>query len=112
MTLYASSGLNFNSNPVPLNPNFWMRLKRLIGSHFANYKEAWEANRLISKGMIHPVLSQVFSLEQTGEAAYQVHHNMHEGKLGVLCLARTEGLGVTDLELRDKLGDKLHRFRR
>src|SRR3954451_6200951 len=94
------------------NRHFWMRLKRLIGSHFANYKEAWEANRLISKGMIHPVLSQVFSLEQTGEAAYQVHHNMHEGKLGVLCLAPTEGLGVTDPELRDQLGDKLHRFRR
>ena len=94
------------------NRHFWMRLKRLIGSHFANYKEAWEANRLISKGMIHPVLSQVFPLEQTGEAAYQVHHNMHEGKLGVLCLAPTEGLGVTDFELRDKLGDKLHRFRR
>ncbi|HEY4607635.1 MAG TPA: crotonyl-CoA carboxylase/reductase [Ilumatobacteraceae bacterium] len=94
------------------NRHFWMRLKRLIGSHFANYKEAWEANRLISKGMIHPVLSQVFSLEQTGEAAYQVHHNMHEGKLGVLCLAPTEGLGVTDRELRDQLGDKLHRFRR
>ena len=94
------------------NRHFWMRLKRLIGSHFANYKEAWEANRLIAKGMIHPVLSQVFPLEQTGEAAYQVHHNMHEGKLGVLCLAPAEGLGVTDLEMRDQLGDKLHRFRR
>jgi crotonyl-CoA reductase len=94
------------------NRHFWMRLKRLIGSHFANYKEAWEANRLIAKGMIHPVLSQVFPLEQTGEAAYQVHHNMHEGKLGVLCLAPVEGLGVTDLEMRDSLGDKLHRFRR
>ncbi|MGZ6987012.1 MAG: crotonyl-CoA carboxylase/reductase, partial [Ilumatobacteraceae bacterium] len=94
------------------NRYFWMRLKRLIGSHFANYKEAWEANRLISKGMIHPVLSQVFALEQTGEAAYQVHHNLHEGKIGVLCLAPSEGLGVTDHELRDKLGDALHRFRR
>ena len=94
------------------NRYFWMRLKRLIGSHFANYKEAWEANRLIAKGMIHPVLSQVFSLENTGEAAYQVHHNLHEGKIGVLCLAATEGLGVTDHELRAKLGDSLHRFRR
>ncbi|HEX3090864.1 MAG TPA: crotonyl-CoA carboxylase/reductase, partial [Ilumatobacteraceae bacterium] len=94
------------------NRHFWMRLKRLIGSHFANYKEAWEANRLISKGMIHPVLSQVFPLEGTGEAAYRVHHNMHEGKIGVLCLAPTEGLGVTDTEFREELGPKLHRFRR
>ena len=70
------------------NRHFWMRLKRLIGSHFANYKEAWEANRLIAKGMIHPVLSPgVPARADTGEAAYQVHHNMHEGKLGVLCLA-------------------------
>ena len=33
--------------------------------------------------MIHPVMSQVFTLDQTGEAAYQVHNNMHEGKIGV-----------------------------
>ena len=94
------------------NRHFWMRLKRLIGSHFANYKEAWEANRLIAKGMIHPVLSQTFTLEGAGEAAYQVHHNLHEGKIGVLCLAPSEGLGVTNPELRERLGDRLHRFRR
>jgi crotonyl-CoA reductase len=94
------------------NRHFWMRLKTLVGSHFANYKEAWEANRLISKGMIHPVMSQVFALDQTGEAAYQVHHNMHEGKIGVLALAPSEGLGVTNPDLRAQLGDKLHAFRR
>ena len=32
-------------------------------------------------------------LDEVGEAAYQVHHNLHEGKIGVLCLAPTEGLG-------------------
>ena len=78
VTCAATSGFMLEFD----NRFFWMRLKRLIGSHFANYKEAWEANRLISKGMIHPVLSQVFTLDDTGEAAYQVHHNMHEGKLG------------------------------
>ena len=93
--------------------HFWMRLKRLVGSHFANYREAWEANRLISKGMIHPVMSQVLTLEETGTAAYQVHHNLHEGKLGVLCLSPEEGLGVTDRALREKIGeDKLTIFRR
>ena len=41
------------------------------------------------------------------------HHNMHEGKLGVLCLAPEEGLGVTDPELRAKVGEaNLTRFRR
>jgi len=108
VTCAATSGFMMEFD----NRHFWMRLKRLVGSHFANYKEAWEANRLISKGMIHPVMSQVFSLDQTGEAAFQVHHNMHEGKIGVLALAPAEGMGVTDQALRDKVGDKLHLFRR
>jgi crotonyl-CoA reductase len=95
------------------NRHFWMRLKKLVGSHFANYREAWEANRLISKGMIHPVMSQVFSLDNVGEAAYQVHHNMHKGKIGILCLAPEEGLGIDDPELRAKVGEEnINRFRR
>ena len=32
------------------NRYLWMNLKRIIGSHFANYREAWEANRLIARG--------------------------------------------------------------
>ena len=48
------------------NRHFWMKLKRLIGSHFANYDEAWQANRLIQKGMIQPLLSDLVPLEQTG----------------------------------------------
>jgi len=95
------------------NRYFWMRLKRLVGSHFANYREAYAANRLIAKGMIDPVLSQTFTLDQVGEAAYQVHRNMHEGKIGVLCLAQQEGEGVTDHGLRAKVGEaRLRRFRR
>ena len=34
-------------------------------------------------------------LTEVGEAAYQVHHNLHEGKIGVLCLAPAEGSGST-----------------
>ena len=109
VTCAATSGFMLEFD----NRFFWMRLKRLIGCHFANYREAWDANRLVSKGMIHPVLSRVFTLENVGEAAYQVHHNMHEGKIGVLCLAPTEGLGIDDPELRAKVGEKnLTLFRR
>ncbi|GDX33733.1 crotonyl-CoA reductase [Actinomycetes bacterium] len=109
VTCAATSGFMLEFD----NRHFWMRLKRLVGSHFANYREAWEANRLISKGMIHPVMSQVLTLDETGTAAYQVHHNLHEGKLGVLCLSPEEGLGVTDRALREKIGeDKLTIFRR
>src|SRR6478609_8530749 len=68
------------------NRHLWMKLKTIKASHFANYKEAWEANRLVGLGRIQPILSQVFPLEEVGEAAVQVHKNLHEGKLGVLCL--------------------------
>lgn len=93
------------------NRYLWMNLKRIIGSHFANYREAYEANRLISKGMIHPTLSKTFPLEQAGQAAFEVHRNAHQGKVGVLCLSPEEGLGVTDQQRRDELLPKINRFR-
>lgn len=93
------------------NRYLWMNLKRIIGSHFANYREAWEANRLIAKGLVHPTLSKTYPLAQTGQAAHEVHRNLHQGKVGVLCLAPEEGLGVRDAELRDRHLDAIHRFR-
>ena len=93
------------------NRYLWNNLKRIVGSHFANYREAFEANRLVAKGMIQPTLSKVLPLEQTGQAALEVHRNMHQGKVGVLCLAPAEGLGVTDHELRAKVADRLDLFR-
>jgi crotonyl-CoA reductase len=93
------------------NRYLWMHLKRIVGSHFANYREAWEANRLIAKGLIHPTLSRVYPLAETGQAAYDVHRNLHQGKVGVLCLAPEEGLGVHDQALRAKHLDAINRFR-
>ena len=93
------------------NRYLWMNLKRIVGSHFANYREAWEANRLIQRGKVHPTLSKTYSLADTGQAAYEVHRNMHQGKVGVLCLSPEEGLGVTDPALRAKHLDGINRFR-
>jgi crotonyl-CoA reductase len=93
------------------NRYLWMNLKRIIGSHFANYREAWEANRLIAKGHIHPTLSNTYPLDEVGQAAYDVHKNLHQGKVGVLCLAPEEGLGVRDTEMRAKHLDAINRFR-
>jgi crotonyl-CoA reductase len=93
------------------NRYLWMNLKRIIGSHFANYRESWEANRLIAKGMIHPTLSRAYPLEETGQAALDVHRNAHQGKVGVLCLAPEEGLGVRDGELRAQHEQAINRFR-
>jgi crotonyl-CoA reductase len=93
------------------NRYLWMNLKRIIGSHFANYREAWEANRLVAKGQIHPTLSRTYTLEETGQAAFDVHRNLHQGKVGVLCLAPEEGMGVRNHELRAKHITEINRFR-
>jgi crotonyl-CoA reductase len=108
ITCAATSGYKIEYD----NRYLWMMLKTLKGCHFANYREAWEANKLICEGKVHPTMSKVFPLEQTGEAAYQIHHNLHEGKLGILCLAPEEGLGVTDGEMRERLLPQITLFRK
>jgi crotonyl-CoA reductase len=93
------------------NRYLWMNLKRIIGSHFANYRESFEANRLVDKGMIHPTVSRVYPLAETGQATLDVHSNSHQGKVGVLGLAPREGLGVTDPEKRERHLTGINRFR-
>jgi len=93
------------------NRYLWMNLKRIIGSHFANYRESWEANRLIAKGMIHPTLSRTYPMEEVGQAAIDVHKNLHQGKIGVLCLAPEQGLGIRDQEMRNTHLEAINRFR-
>jgi crotonyl-CoA reductase len=95
------------------NRHLWMKLKRIISSHFANYREAWDMNQLISRGAIQPVMSACYDLEQVGDAALLVHQNKAEGKLAVRCLAPAEGLGITDPEKRANIGeDKITLFQR
>ena len=95
------------------NRHLWMKLKRIVSSHFANYQEAWNMNRLIDQGRIQPVMSDVFTLDQVGQAAAKVHRNEAEGKLGVLCLAPEAGLGIDDPEKRARIGeDKITLFQR
>jgi crotonyl-CoA reductase len=109
ITCAATSGFMIEYD----NRHLWMKLKSIKSSHFANYREAWDANELVRKGRIQPILSAVHTLDDVGEAAFQVHHNRHEGKIGVLCLAPEEGLGIDDPEFRAKVGeDKITLFRR
>lgn len=95
------------------NRHLWMKLKSIISSHFANYQEAWNMNRLIDQGAIQPVMSEVFPLEQVGEAALKTHLNQGEGKLGVLCLAPEAGQGIADPDKREAIGeDKITLYQR
>lgn len=83
--------------------HLWMRLKRIVGTQLANLSEAAASNRLVAGGAIRPTLSTVYPLERAGEAAADMRANRHVGKLGVLCLAAEEGLGVDDPRTRELL---------
>jgi crotonyl-CoA reductase len=93
------------------NRHLWMRLKRILGSHFANYNEAWAANDLVDLGMIHPILSKTYPLDQAAQGAYEMHHNLHAGKIGILVGAPEEGLGVQDEAKRARHVDQIEVFR-
>jgi crotonyl-CoA carboxylase/reductase len=75
----ATSGYNLEFDVRYL----WMRQKRIIGSHFANYYEAERANRLIHQGKIRPVLDEVYDFEQTAEAHQRMADNAHKGKIAI-----------------------------
>jgi crotonyl-CoA reductase len=79
-----------------------MHVKRIIGSHSANYAEAWRANDLVIRGRIQPILSSVYPLDRVADAACGVRANAHLGKVGVLALAPKEGLGIRDERTRER----------
>jgi hypothetical protein len=86
------------------NRHLWMKLKRIISSHFANYAEAWAANRS-SPGRSSRCCRPTYDLDRGRRGRAAVHHNEAEGKIGVLCLAPTEGLGIDDPEKRERIGE-------
>ena len=94
------------------NRYLWMNLKRIIGSHFANYREAWEANRLIAKGMIHPTLSQDLPARRRRPGrATTCTGTCTRARSACSAWPREEGLGVRDEEMRARHLDEINRFR-
>jgi crotonyl-CoA reductase len=94
------------------NRHLWMKVKRIIGSHGCTYHEAVELNRLVELGMVTPTLSRTYALDDAAGALRAVQLNEHVGKVGVRCLAPEDGLGVTDPELRRRIGeDRITAFR-
>ena len=89
------------------NRHFWMKLKKLLSSHFANYAEAYAANKLLNQGRVQPLLTATYDLEHVGDAALSVHHNEAEGKLGVLCLAPEKNMGIDDPAKRERIALRL-----
>jgi crotonyl-CoA reductase len=88
------------------NRYLWMKGKSIVGSHASTRQEALEFHRLVGLGRVQPALSRVFALDDVATAAHELEANTHIGKVGVLCLAPEEGLGIEDPERRAEIGEE------
>jgi crotonyl-CoA carboxylase/reductase len=71
----------------------WMHQKRIQGSHFANLKQASQANQLMLSRRIDPCMSEVFAWDQIPKAHMRMRRNEHKpGNMAVLVNAPTTGL--------------------
>jgi len=71
----------------------WMRQKRIQGSHFANLKQASQANRLVIERRIDPCMSEVFSWHDIPRAHTKMMNNQHKpGNMAVLVQAKRPGM--------------------
>jgi len=70
----------------------WMRQKRIQGSHFANLKQASQANQLVIERRLDPCMSEVFSWDEIPEAHMKMLRNQHKpGNMAVLVQAVKPG---------------------
>lgn len=75
----------------------WMRQKRVQGSHFANLKQAAQANKLVIERRIDPCMSEVFSWDDIPMAHTKMMNNQHlPGNMAVLVSAKTPGLRTVE----------------
>jgi len=75
----------------------WMRQKRIQGSHFANLKQASQANTLVIERRIDPCMSEVFAWADIPRAHTKMMRNEHKpGNMAVLVQAKRPGLRTLD----------------
>jgi crotonyl-CoA reductase len=77
VTCAASSGFNAVIDLRYL----WMSLKKLIGSHFANYHEAQLAAQLIFDGKINPLIHSVNPIEKLPQMMDAMYSSSTYGKI-------------------------------
>jgi crotonyl-CoA reductase len=77
VTCGASSGYNATLDLRYL----WMSLKRIIGSHFANYDEAKKASQLVFDGKINPLIHSVNPMNKLPEMMDAMHQGSSYGKI-------------------------------
>ncbi len=85
----------------------WMHQKRVQGSHFANLKQASQANKLMLERRLDPCMSEVFSWDQLPLAHLKMYRNEHKpGNMAVMISAPCPGLRTLEdvYDVADKPG--------
>lgn len=77
VTCAASSGFNATIDLRYL----WMSVKRIIGSHFANYHEAEQAAQLVFNNQVQPLIHSVNHISKLPEMIDAIHSNSTYGKI-------------------------------
>lgn len=90
MVVFCAGTTGFN---LTFDARFvWMRQKRIQGSHFANLKQASEANRLVIEKRLDPCMSEVFPWDEIPAAHMKMLANKHKpGNMAVLVQALKPG---------------------
>lgn len=90
MVVFCAGTTGFN---LTFDARFvWMRQKRIQGSHFANLKQASEANRLVIEKRLDPCMSEVFPWDEIPQAHMKMLANKHKpGNMAVLVQALKPG---------------------
>ena len=90
MVVFCAGTTGFN---LTMDARFvWMRQKRIQGSHFANLKQASQANQLVIERRIDPSMSEVFSWDDIPNAHMKMMNNEHKpGNMAVLIQAKKPG---------------------
>ena len=91
MVVFCAGTTGFN---ITFDARFvWMRQKRVQGSHFANLKQASQANQLVIERRLDPCMSEVFSWNDIPRAHTKMMNNRHKpGNMAVLVCAKRPGL--------------------
>ncbi len=95
MVVFCAGTTGFN---LTMDARFvWMRQKRIQGSHFANLKQASQANTLVIERRIDPCMSELFAWHDIPRAHTKMLKNKHKpGNMAVLVQAARPGLRTLD----------------
>ena len=90
MVVFCAGTTGFN---LTMDARFvWMRQKRIQGSHFANLKQASQANQLVIERRLDPCMSEVFAWEDIPAAHTKMLNNLHKpGNMAVLVQTKRPG---------------------